>query len=83
MNNGKLVELPEKYYMVRTDLEGETFRVTVGLVAAFNDGQISYDQLKNAAQIVVSYDATVKDSVINGDKVENRAWGQRQRRGYR
>ena len=74
MNNGKLVELPEKYYMVRTDLEGETFRVTVGLVAAFNDGQISYDQLKNAAQIVVSYDATVKDSVINGDKVENRAW---------
>lgn len=25
MNNGKLVELPEKYYMVRTDLEGETF----------------------------------------------------------
>ena len=43
-------------------------------MAAFNDGQISYDQLKNAAQIVVSYDATVKDSVINGDKVENRAW---------
>ena len=31
---------------VRTDLEGETFRVTVGLVAAFNDGQISYDQLE-------------------------------------
>ena len=74
MNNGKLVELPEKYYTVRTDLEGETFRVTVGLVAAFNDGQISYDQLKNAAQIVVSYDAEVKDSVINGDTVKNKAW---------
>ena len=74
MNNGKLVELPEKYYTVRTDLEGETFRVTVELVAAFNDGQISYDQLKNAAQIIVSYDAEVKDSAINGDTVKNEAW---------
>lgn len=74
MDNGKLVELPKEYYKVRTDLEGETFRVTVGLVAAFNDGHISYDQLKNAAQIIVSYDAEVKDSAINGDTVKNEAW---------
>ena len=83
MNNGKLVELPEKYYMVRTDLEGETFRVTVGLVAAFNDGQISYDQLKNAAQIVVSYDANGKRQCYQWRQGGEPCMGQRQRRGYR
>ena len=40
----------------------------------FNDGYITYDELKNAEPIIVSYDAAVSDKAIDGDKVENRAW---------
>ena len=44
------------------------------LIAAFNDGYITYDELKNAEPVIVSYDAAVSDKAIDGDKVENRAW---------
>ena len=37
----------------------------------FNDGYITYDELKNAEPVIVSYDAAVSDKAIDGDKVEN------------
>ena len=66
--------LPEEYYKVETGKGNETFRVSIALIAAFNDGYITYDELKNAEPIIVSYDAAVSDKAIDGDKVENRAW---------
>lgn len=67
-------ELPEDYYKVETGKGDETFRVSIALIAAFNDGYITYDELKNAEPVIVSYDATVSDKAIDGDKVDNRAW---------
>lgn len=66
--------LPEEYYKVETGKGDETFRVSIALIAAFNDGYITYDELKNAEPVIVSYDAAVSDKAIDGDKVENRAW---------
>ena len=66
--------IPEDYYKVETGKGDETFRVSIALIAAFNDGYITYDELKNAEPIIVSYDAAVSDKAIDGDKVENRAW---------
>ena len=71
-NDGNV--LPEEYYKVETGKGDETFRVSIALIAAFNDGYITYDELKNAEPIIVSYDAAVSDKAIDGDKVENRAW---------
>ena len=71
-NDGSV--LPEEYYKVETGKGDETFRVSIALIAAFNDGYITYDELKNAEPIIVSYDAAVSDKAIDGDKVENRAW---------
>ena len=71
-NEGR--ELSEEYYKVETGKGDETFRVSIALIAAFNDGYITYDELKNAEPVIVSYDAAVSDKAIDGDKVENRAW---------
>lgn len=67
-------ELPEDYYKVETGKGDETFRVSIALIAAFNDGYITYGELKNAEPVIVSYDAAVSDKAIDGDKVDNRAW---------
>jgi len=71
-NDGSV--LPKEYYKVETGKGDETFRVNIYLIAAFNDGYITYDELKKAEPIVVSYDASVSDKAIDGEKVENRAW---------
>ena len=71
-NDGSV--LPKEYYKVETGKGDETFRVEIYLIAAFNDGYITYDELKKAEPIVVSYDVSVSDKAIDGEKVENRAW---------
>lgn len=71
-NDGSV--LSEDYYKVETGKGDEAFRVSIALIAAFNDGYITYDELKNAEPVIVSYDAAVSDKAIDGDKVENRAW---------
>ena len=66
-------ELTTEQYEVRTPTDGCSFEVSLDLVALYEAGVITDDDIENATLITVTYDATLSEEAEAGT-YENKAW---------